>query len=218
MASCGTTPHIHVQHRLLCCSEQHARCQICTSILYVRELLHQAKPSLQLLILHGRVCGCTATAVDGLWVDAAMCRDTTAYSSEIVCSECLALYATWPPDWPFCDWQVSEACHSSGATTCVLLVGSGHSHVKGLFLSCSLLWSLKLVWGAQLVSGCARGPLLTTVRSSHKLNMKFPQLSYSLLHTGICCKLLVSQVLLMRSKENEITEPHTDNWTSELSV
>lgn len=33
----------------------------------------------------------------------------------VVCSECLALYATWPPDWPFCDWQVSEACHSGGA-------------------------------------------------------------------------------------------------------
>jgi hypothetical protein len=44
MASCDITPHVHV-----------------------RELLHQVQPSLWLLILYSRVCGCTATAVDGLW-------------------------------------------------------------------------------------------------------------------------------------------------------
>jgi hypothetical protein len=60
-----------------------ARCQKCSCIVHVRELLHQAQPSLRLLILHGKVCGCTTTAVDGLWVAAAMCRDTTAYSSEM---------------------------------------------------------------------------------------------------------------------------------------
>lgn len=68
------------------------------------------------------------------------------------------------------------------------------------------------------MSGRAKGLFLTIVRSSHKLNMKFPQLSCSLLHIGICYKLLASQVLLMRSKEPETTEPHTDNWTSELLV
>jgi len=68
------------------------------------------------------------------------------------------------------------------------------------------------------VSGHARGHFLITVRSSHKLNMKFSQLSYSLLHIGFYCKLIASQVLLLRSKEAETTEPHTDNWTSELLV
>ena len=120
-----------------CCAVMKSlpRCRQCTGVTTrATAAASRAQPNLLLLILPGRVCGCTATAVAGWHVAAVMRRATTACSFEtdptllwkellftllrwmLVCLKCLTFCVTWPPDWPLCDWQVSKACRRDGAS------------------------------------------------------------------------------------------------------
>jgi hypothetical protein len=68
-------------------------------------------------------------------------------------SECLTFYATLPPNWPFCDWWVSEAFRTvRRVAACVLPVSSCYSHVKGSFLVAVLLMLVDLLLGATIMS------------------------------------------------------------------
>ena len=53
-----------------------------------------------------------------------------------VSSECLTFYAIQPSYWLLCR-QAKHVTAEGQVTTCVLLVGSWHSHVRGPFLSFS---------------------------------------------------------------------------------
>jgi hypothetical protein len=77
----------------------------------------------------------------------------------VVCSECLTLYVTWPPDWPFCDQQLSEACHCGGTSDHLCTTGqSGTQSCKRAVSELQYAVVVKLVLGAQLVSGREKRP------------------------------------------------------------
>jgi len=126
---------------------------------------------------------------------AVVCRDMTAFFFETTYSYSLGMTAysfektdllLWN-DWlyaqnvmPCLQYEHVAGCCVIGGwakhitvvgrvTACVLPVGSWHSHVEGPFLSTALLWFLELMWEVPLLSGCTRGPLLTTVGSFHSV-------------------------------------------------
>lgn len=105
---------------------------------------------------------------------------------------------------------MSEASHCSGVSD--YLCTAGRFGTQTCKRAISELQSALVAKAGVKCTTCVRA----CERAVSDCSEKFPQSSYSLLHTGICCKLLASQVLLMPSKETETTEPHTDKQTSEL--
>jgi len=165
------------------------RCWQCSSVTaQVTAAMSQVQPSLQMLVLPNKVCGCTTTAVDGLCMAAVMWGDMTPYSFwmthsshfwdkwlytalrwMLLCSECLTFYVTWQTDWLLCYWRVNKARHKlEQGTICGPLVGSRHSHVKGPFLSCSVALVARAGVRCTACVGKHERSFLTTVGSSHR--------------------------------------------------
>jgi hypothetical protein len=123
------------QHRLLCCNVECVEVQTTQSFFSMSNrccgmLRPRAQPCLQLLIFLSRVCGSLLPlSMDDAWLQwcadcLRLCDDwlfpplrwMTVYflGTMLVCSECLAFFATRPPDWPLCGWWVGKSCQSSG--------------------------------------------------------------------------------------------------------
>jgi len=158
-------------------------------------LLPWGQPSLWLLILLGRVHGCSGVQRYDcllLWnylflllgSDCLLLWEDWLTPLEwlTACSERHASFAIWTCSWLLCDWWVSRACHSSGTSDCLCTA------VRFMAQSCRRAisdYSAALVAGADV--RCATS-VRVHKRAVADYSGKFPQcISYIFLHLPIAC-------------------------------